>query len=208
MSGNTWLAFFVTEVVLCLTPGPAVLLVISQGLARGGRASIWSNLGILSGNLFYYVISATGLGAIILAWHELFFAIKWLGAAYLIWLGISAFRGKSAALSVQPAGQRKASSLRIFSNGFVLQAANPKALLFFSALLPQFIDPSAGIIYQVAILAVTGIVVEFFVLLAYGCFAGRMTQLVSQPRYATVANRISGSLLIATGAGVAAIRRT
>jgi homoserine/homoserine lactone efflux protein len=136
VSLGVWALFVVTESILCLTPGPAVLLVVAQALGRGAAASVWATLGILTGNALYFVLSATGLGALLLASYELFSLVRWLGAAYLIWLGVRAFSGRSATRSTAPTvamGRR-----RTFVNGFVLQAANPKALLFFVALLPQF----------------------------------------------------------------------
>jgi len=207
MSWGIWTLFVVTETALCFTPGPAVLLVLSQGLARGTASSIWSNLGILTGNTMYFALSGTGLGAALLASYELFSVIRWLGAAYLIWLGITAFVGTSPVFSVSRSDDGPARRSRIFVNGFVLQASNPKALLFFTALLPQFIDPRASVLTQVTILAVTSVLIEFCVLLAYGALAGRLTELAKRPRFARVANRIAGSMLIAAGIGMARLRR-
>lgn len=207
MSWGIWALFAVTETALCFTPGPAVLLVLSQGLARGTTSSIWSNLGILAGNTMYFVLSGTGLGAALLASYELFSVIRWVGAAYLIWLGITAFIGKSPVFSVSRAHAAPARRGRIFMNGFVLQASNPKALVFFTALLPQFIDPHVSVLTQVTILAVTSVLIEFFVLLAYGALAGRLTELAKRPRFARLANRIAGSMLIGAGIGMARLRR-
>jgi homoserine/homoserine lactone efflux protein len=207
MSWGIWTLFAVTETALCFTPGPAVLLVLSQGLARGTASSIWSNLGILAGNTMYFFLSATGLGAALLASYELFSVIRWVGAAYLIWLGITAFVGTSPVFSVSRAHDAPARRGRIFMNGFVLQASNPKALVFFTALLPQFIDPHASVLTQVTILAVTSVLIEFFVLLAYGALAGRLTELAKRPRFARLANRIAGSMLISAGIGMARLRR-
>ncbi len=199
---DTWSVFLITETTLCLTPGPAVLLVLSQALSRGSRASLWSSLGILTGNSFYFLLSATSLGAIVAASYDLFSAVRWIGAAYLVWLGVSTFRGRSSVLSVTPASDAGGAGRR-FLTGFVLQAANPKALLFFTALLPQFIDPTANVAAQVTVLAITSISVEFVVLAVYGGLAGRATSLASRP----VTNRVAGSLLIAAGVRTATIRR-
>src|SRR5262245_703254 len=95
MSLEAWLLFVATETVLCLSPGPAVLLVLSVSLTRGWRPGLQASAGILIANLFYFVLSATSLGAILLASWELFFLIKWLGAGYLIWLGLKTFFTRS-----------------------------------------------------------------------------------------------------------------
>src|SRR5580698_10846606 len=118
MSWQLWSFFAVTETVLCFTPGPAVLLVLSQALVRGTKRTVFSILGILSANTVYFAISATGLGAVLLASYNVFFAIKWIGAAYLVWLGLSALFGKSKLVSVKPDETRAVSDTRLFVNGF------------------------------------------------------------------------------------------
>ena len=136
----------------------------------------------------------------------MFAAVRWIGAAYLVWLGVSVFVGRSPVLSADPAPDA-AGAGRLFMNGFVLQAANPKALLFFTALLPQFVDAAAGVPAQVAVLGVTSIAVEFLVLVGYGALAGRATILTARTRFATLTNRVAGSLLVAAGVRTAALRR-
>ena len=103
VSVGVWVLFLITETVLCVTPGPAVLLVLWQGLARGTGASVWANLGILGGNAVYFALSATGFGAVLLASYEVFSLIRWVGAAYLVWLGVMTFVGKATVLAVAPA---------------------------------------------------------------------------------------------------------
>jgi homoserine/homoserine lactone efflux protein len=132
MTWQVWTFFAVTETALCFLPGPAVLFVLSQALNRGARLTIWSILGIIAANTVYFVLSATGIGAILVASYDVFFAVKWIGAAYLIWLGVTAFFGRSQILSVAPAAPSRAPIGRMFVNGFILQMSNPKALLFFT----------------------------------------------------------------------------
>ncbi|MBI3637900.1 MAG: LysE family transporter, partial [Candidatus Rokubacteria bacterium] len=120
---------------------------------------------------------------------------------------VRAFFGRSSVLSVPAGAAPPASRWRIFVNGVVLQAANPKALLFFSAILPQFIDPQRSVVAQIAILGVTSVVLEFFVLLAYGTLAARAGVIALRPRFSTLANRVAGSLLVAAGVGLARARR-
>jgi homoserine/homoserine lactone efflux protein len=207
MNPTTWWLFACMELVLCLTPGPAVLYVISSGLRAGARRSIFSILGILAANAVYFLLSATGVGALLAASYRLFFTVKWIGAAYLVYIGLRALFGKSSIIETAAAPE-KPGRWPLLRDGFILQASNPKAIVFFSALLPQFIDPHGAIVTQVAILAVTSNVIEFFVLLGYGAAAGRASDFARQPRYANWTNRVAGVLLIGAGAGLAALRRT
>jgi threonine/homoserine/homoserine lactone efflux protein len=203
-----WSLFATSELLLCLTPGPAVLLVLSRALRSGTRKSIFGNLGILSANTVYFIVSATSVGALLVASYNLFFAVKWIGAAYLVVQGLRAIFGKADVLGRVDAAQREESGWRVFLDGFIVQISNPKAIVFFSALLPQFLDPHRPVAPQIAVLGVTSVVIEFFVLLFYGAAAGRATKLAQQPRYAALTNRLSGGLLIGAAAGLAALRRT
>jgi homoserine/homoserine lactone efflux protein len=208
MSWETWVLFLITETVLCLSPGPAVLLVLSQALTRGARGSMLSSAGILSANTLYFVLSATSLGALLLASYDLFFLVKWIGAAYLIYLGASAFFEKTSVLVVaRDAGAGEAGTWELFGNGFVLQAANPKNLLFFAAIVPQFIDMTRPLGLQIAILGVTSVGLEFFILLGYGLLASRATRLATQQKFVAWTNRLAGSMLIGAGLGLAALRK-
>ena len=202
MSLNAWLLFAGTEAVLCLTPGPAVLFVLSYGLARGGRASRWASAGVLAGNACYFALSALGLGAVLLASYEVFTLIRYLGALYLVYLGVQTVRGAGLALRPERAREDRG-SLRALTRGFALQAANPKALVFFVALLPQFIDASRAVWPQVLILGVTSVVIEFTVLAGYGYMAARAAALTRQVRFRKLTNRVCGGMLVVAGTGVA-----
>jgi len=206
MSWDGWVLFAATNVVVCLVPGPAVLFISAQGLSGGVRRSLHANFGILAANSVYLLLSATGLGALLLASYELFFLVKWLGAAYLVYLGLRTLLARSVVGSV--AAARPASPLRVFIDAVSVQFANPKAILFFSAILPQFLDPSAPVIVQLAALWATSIAIEFLVLLGYGFAAGHIARFALRPRFAAFTNKIAGGLLIGAGVGLAALRRS
>jgi len=206
MRWEVWLLFVMTEAVLCITPGPAVLFVLSQAIQRGPGKSAWGIGGILCANTMYFALSATSLGAMIVASYKLFFLIKWLGAAYLVYLGLRSFFGKASVMALPESNAESRTGPRILRDGFLLQAANPKALLFFTAILPQFIDAHHNVIFQVVVLGITSVVVEFFVLSIYGQFAGRALATTRSPRFEKVTNRIAGSLLIGAGIGLAGLK--
>ena len=206
MRWEVWLLFVVTEAVLSLTPGPAVLFVLSQGIQRGPTKSVWATAGILSANAMYFALSATSLGAVIVASYKLFFLIKWLGAAYLVYLGLRSFFGKASIVSLPESNHGSRTGFRILRDGFFLQAANPKAILFFTAILPQFIDAHRNVVFQILVLGISSIVVEFFILAAYGQLAGRALATARSPRFEKVTNRIAGSLLIGAGIGLARLK--
>ena len=208
MRWETWLFFIITDGVMSLTPGPAVLFVLSQAIRRGASKSVWGSCGILTANAVYFALSATSLGAIILASSRIFFMVKWLGAGYLIYLGLRNFFGKTSVLALPEATVQTAGGWRIFRDGFLLQGANPKALLFFTAILPQFIDPKGAVAFQVFILGTSSILLEFIILFTYGQLAGRALPAARNPRFEAWTNRIAGSLLIAAGVGLARLGRT
>jgi|SRR5690242_13832289 len=208
MTWQIWLLFVMTEAVLSMTPGPAVLYVLAQAIRRGPGQSVWASWGILSANALYFVLSATSLGAVIVASYKLFFLIKWLGAAYLVYLGLRSLFGKSSILSLPEATPGSSSGPHILRDGFLLQSANPKALLFFTAILPQFIDAHHNVAFQILVLGISSIVVEFAILFIYGQLAGRALATARSPRFEKLSNRLAGSLLIGAGLGLARLRRT
>jgi threonine/homoserine/homoserine lactone efflux protein len=208
MTWQIWLLFVITEAVLSMTPGPAVLYVLSQAIRRGAERSVWASGGILSANAMYFALSATSLGAVIVASYKLFFLIKWIGAAYLVYLGVASFLGSSSIITLPESNGDSRGGPRILRDGFFLQAANPKALLFFTAILPQFIDAHHNVVFQVMVLGISSIVVEFVILFIYGQLAGRALAAARNPRFEKLTNRVAGSLLIGAGVGLARLRHT
>jgi homoserine/homoserine lactone efflux protein len=205
---EAWLLFCVTEAVLSFTPGPAVLLVVSLGLSRGGRAGVAGSLGILAANALYFALSATTLGAILRASWQLFLVVKWLGAAYLMWLGARMIFSRARRLEspLQPE-LRADSTRRSFWLGFVTQGANPKALLFFTAILPQFIDPSGSVGVQIFVLGISSVVIEFAALTAYVAVATAARRWTERPHIGMALQRLGGVLLVSAGVQLASIRR-
>jgi homoserine/homoserine lactone efflux protein len=206
MTLQAWALFCLTETLLCLNPGPSTLLVLSLALTRGQVAGLLATVGVLAANAVYFTLSASGLVAVHAISAQAFRAIKWAGAAYLIWLGarmlLRSFRAQAAAAPAEVAARAS----RSFWQGFTTQAANPNLLVYFTAILPQFVDPKQAFAGQVAILALSSFVIEFAVLSIYAALAARAGRRAA-PRFRRIAERLAGGMLIAAGAGLAALRR-
>jgi homoserine/homoserine lactone efflux protein len=207
MHWEVFAAFAVTNLLFAFTPGPAVLLTVSHGMRGGVRDALKVGLGVQAGNSVYFTLSAIGLGALLQASETAFHAVKWIGAAYLVWLGVRTWRNarRQAEAAAKPAVP---SGARPFLDGVLTQLANPKSVLFFGAMMPQFIDPAGPLVAQYALFGLICVVVEMPVLLGYGWLAahGRAYSRRS-PRFALWRERVSGGLLIGVGASLAAIRR-
>ena len=202
---DTYWLYLLTEAALSLSPGPAVMLVIAYGLTQGARGSLFAALGVLSANALYFAISATALGAVLIASRPFFITVKWLGAAYLVYLGTSALLGRSSPITVsRPPAQERAASAIYFS-GLSLQLANPKTLIFFAAILPQFVDPALPVGAQMIWLAIGSIIPELLILGGYGYLASRAAHLAADPRYARIIDRIAGALVLGAAALVLSV---
>jgi len=201
MELKVWIIYLLTEFLLSITPGPAVMLVSTQGFKYGAKPSYYGALGISSGNLIYFILSAFGLGALILAAGNLFLYIKIAGAVYLIGTGILMIYN-SFKIGVTEVHQIEINQniFRSFMQGFMTQVANPKAIIFFVALLPQFLDQTKNITVQFFILALTTIIVETIVLMTYGWIAANGKMIVGKAKsVAKWQDRVAGSILIGLG---------
>jgi len=206
MSFQLWLSYAAFTFVVVITPGPAILLTSSYGLSHGMRKGMGVVLGIELANTFYFFLSAAGLGALLAASELAFQIMKYCGAAYLIYLGLAqlAAAGKS-----EPGSE---SVPRIWGNpafqGFCSQLINPKALLFYAAFLPQFIDyHSASVGRDLAILAVTDIGLEVPVLAFYMYAAIRGARLIGRGSRARWRERASGAAFLTVGAAMLLTKR-
>jgi homoserine/homoserine lactone efflux protein len=197
---DTYWLYVLAEVALSLSPGPAVMLVIACGLRYGARKSIFASLGILSANAIYFALSATALGALLVASQYFFVTVKWLGAAYLVYIGASALFGRPSPITVPREPSVRGSRRAIYLAGLTLQLANPKTLVFFASILPQFVDPKLAIGPQMVWLAGGSIIPEFFILGGYGYLASRAVRLAGDARFARITERVAGVLVLGAAA--------
>jgi homoserine/homoserine lactone efflux protein len=203
---ETWAFFCMTETLLCLNPGPSALVVISLGMTRGQAAGILATAGVLAANAVYFGLSATGLVAVHTISAEAFLVIKWMGAAYLIWLGSRMIVRSFTRKANGPVQHSNTSRGRSFWQGFVTQGANPNLIVYFTAILPQFIDPKGSLAWQVSILAFSSFAIEFVVLSTYSAISHRAGRR-AMPRLHPVIERLGGGLLIGAAVGLATLRR-
>jgi homoserine/homoserine lactone efflux protein len=208
MSLETWLAFVVAAFLISLSPGAAVVSCLAAGLRFGLGRGIWNVFGLIAGIIFVLVVAAVGLGALLTASTLAFAAVKWLGAAYLVWLGVQQWRAPAvvvdgAAAAAQLGGTRRQIMLR----GFLVNATNPKSVLFMLAVLPQFIDPARPLVMQYVICGATLAASDLVVMSAYTLFAAKALRLLRRPAQIRTMNRTFGGLLMAMGALLATFKR-
>lgn len=199
MAIETWLAFVAATVILLVIPGPTVLLVVSYALGRGWRAALPIATGVAFADLTSMTLSILGLGVLLKSSAALFTMIKWVGAAYLMWLGVKLWRA-GGALEATPR-RAEARPLKMAAHAWLVTCLNPKGITFFVAFLPQFVDPGADFFKQMAILIATFVALSFTNSISWGLAASRARGFVQSERAMSVVNRTGGAFLI--GAAVA-----
>lgn len=206
----TLLAYSAVAWLAILSPGPAVLLALRNGVTLGVRSVIWSSLGNVTGVFGVSAGAMLGLGVLLKSSALLFGAVKLLGALYLFYIGIRHLFGRSSVISAPTAqleGGEAPGRWRLYREAILLAVSNPKAILFFTALFPQFINAEAPILPQFFLLTLIFMLLSFTTLVCYAVLAARARSLLSQPRFASWVNRIVGSVFISFGAALLVLRR-
>lgn len=168
MTFDIWLIYVATVLALMSTPGPSQLLMLSNSGTYGFKCALATAAGDLSANALQMLAAGLGLAALIAASGATLTVIKWAGVAYLIWLGVRMIRKAAPQDPSDAASQTRASLQSLWLQGFITSAANPKAVVFFAALFPQFISPEAAFWPQFLILSATYLLVDGVFLSAYG----------------------------------------
>ena len=223
MAIEMWAAFAVAAGLLILLPGPTILLMIGYALNAGVRPALASLFGVALGDIAAMAVSFVGLAAVLATSAELFLVMKWLGAVYLVYLGIKMWRAppvlsglEDAALpnaelpSGAPPCRRHRHRHRVaglMGQAFVVTFLNPKGILFFAAFMPQFIDPAAPKLPQMLLLGGTFVALAVTIAGLYILLAGWVRGLFRAPRTVRVVNRMGGSALIGAGALTASLQR-
>ncbi|MGY4636492.1 LysE family transporter [Pseudomonas sp. TE24901] len=207
MALDTWLAFFVASWIISLSPGAGAIASMSSGLQYGFLRGYWNAIGLQLGLAMQIAVVAGGLGAILAASSTAFYAIKWFGVAYLVYLAIKQWRAlpmdMTDGAAVRPIGKPMAMMFR----GFLVNASNPKALVFMLAVLPQFVNPQAPLLIQYLILGATMITVDMIVMAGYTGLASKVLRLLRTPKQQKRMNRTFAGLFVGAAGFLASLHR-
>ncbi|MBX3574589.1 MAG: LysE family translocator [Mesorhizobium sp.] len=204
MTIETWLAFAAASAVLLVIPGPTILLVVSYALGQGWRTALPMAVGVALGDFTAMTLSMLGIGALLMASATLFTVLKWIGAAYLVYLGIKLFRA-GGTLGAEPR-RDAASAAKMLAHAWLVTALNPKSITFFVAFLPQFLDRHTDFWTQMAIFEATFLILAFSNAFGYALIAARARSVFASERAIRIFNRTGGSLLIGAGLATVAMR--
>jgi homoserine/homoserine lactone efflux protein len=208
MDFTTWLAFFAASWAISISPGAGAVAAMSAGLQHGFARGYWLTLGLVLGIWTQVMIVGLGLGALIAASSLAFAVIKWLGVAYLLWIGIALWRAPAAPLVADAAQARGAATRRaLVLRGWAINSVNPKGTLFMLAVMPQFIVLQQPLLPQYLVIAATLALTDFVVMAAYTALAARLLSALREPHHVRALNRVFGSLFIALAATLATVRR-
>ena len=207
MALDTWLAFFLASWIISLSPGAGAIASMSSGLQYGFLRGYWNAIGLQIGLAMQIAVVAGGLGAILAASSTAFYAIKWFGVAYLVYLAIKQWRALPMDMTddaaVRPVGKPMAMVFR----GFLVNASNPKALVFMLAVLPQFVNPQAPLLAQYLIIGVTMVFVDLIVMAGYTGLASKVLRMLRTPKQQRRMNRTFAGLFIGAAAFMATLRK-
>ena len=207
LSVDTLLIFTMTTLVVVLSPGPAAITVTTEAVSNGFRSSKWLIFGIAVANVIFFILSATGIAALIVASNTLFNIIKWIGVAYLLYLGFKAIFADNRPVNFNANKPITSNGYKVFAKGFSLEIANPKALLYFSALLPQFIDISYPMVPQMALFCFITFILDISCYSLYAYLGIKSSNLKNNQKAAKIVNQLSGVMLIFVGTRMALIER-
>lgn len=204
MDVSLYSIFLVTTLVLIMVPGPAAFTVAAQGVNCRSNKVFLGVLGVACADVIFFALSATGIASLVLTSSLLFATVKWFGVAYLLYLGVIALFSKAGAIKISRK-PIKNSPTKLFTQGLIVQLANPKALLYFSALLPQFVNPNEPILLQLLIMGSSCFLADLLVYSLFGHIGGRLAKQQMKSWVINLINKIAGITLISIGIRMASL---
>lgn len=202
-----WIAYVFATTLILIIPGPTIILVISQSVTHGRKSVVPLATGVVCGDFTAMTLSVLGLGAIMSASAALFTLFKWIGALYLLFLGIRLWRAKPDSSPIQR-GNQYGTPRSLFKSAFIVTALNPKGIAFFVAFLPQFISPHASVFNQLILLGGTFLFLALVNAALYALFASQLRKAIKKTGIRRWFNRVGGSALIGAGIITAGMQRS
>ncbi len=188
--------------IISVMPGPNAMMTMAQGITNGARGAVWTIAGSILCLAGFMLISALGAGALLMASPTLFEVVRWAGVAYLVFLAVQAWRAPPAATEVATA-EKRASVAGLFAKGFATSLSNPKAILFWGALFPPFLDPDVSVALQIGVLGSIAFSIELVVMLGYGLGAAFISRELAKRGKTTLFNKVSGGAMLGAAAFLA-----
>lgn len=207
MALSVWLAFFAASWAISLSPGAGAIAAMSSGLNHGFRRGYFTTFGLILGIMTQIVVVGAGLGALIAASSLGFAIVKWLGVAYLVFLGIQQWRARPEPMVVADGQARAVTRRQLVLRGWAINAVNPKGTVFLLAVVPQFLDLQASLLTQYGVIAATLGFTDMVVMAGYTALAAKVLSALRSTRQILIMNRTFGSLFIAAGALLATFKR-
>jgi homoserine/homoserine lactone efflux protein len=207
MTWQVWLAFLGAAIVISVAPGPGAVQSMATGMTEGLRRGWWSVFGLEIGLMLQLVLVAAGVGAIVAASALAFTVVKWLGVAYLAYLAFRQWRTAPRDMRDQLGTSITSSRRALIARGFLVNATNPKGLVFFLAALPQFVVPASPLLPQYLAIGLTMIVVDIVVMGFYTGLAGRLMNWLHNARQQTILNRVIAAMFAGAAVVLSLVRR-
>lgn len=208
MEPSTWLAFFVASWAISISPGPGALAAMSAGLNHGFRRGYATTIGLVLGIWTQLLVVGVGLGALLATSAAAFVALKWLGVAYLVWLGIQQWRAPARPLAELQADAGAVTARQLVLRGWMINAVNPKGTVFLLAVVPQFIDLRQPLPPQYLSIALTLGFTDMVVMVGYTALAARVLAGLKSAAHMRALNRVFGALFVVAGAFLALFKRS
>ncbi|MBK6472690.1 MAG: LysE family transporter [Betaproteobacteria bacterium] len=207
MELSTWLAFFAASWAISISPGPGALAAMSAGLNHGFRRGYATTVGLVLGIWSQLLVVGVGLGALLATSAMAFTALKWLGVAYLVWLGVQQWRAPARPLAELQADAGAVTPRTLVLRGWMINAVNPKGTVFLLAVVPQFMDLQQPLLRQYLTIALTLGFTDMVVMAGYTALASRVLAELKSAAHMRVLNRVFGGLFVAAGAFLAVFKR-
>lgn len=207
MEPSTWLAFFAASWAISISPGAGAVAAMSAGLNHGFRRGYVTTLGLVLGIWTQLVVVGLGLGALVATSSTAFQVVKWLGVAYLVWLGVQQWRAPVRPLAALRDGAAQASVRSMVLRGWLINAVNPKGTVFLLAVVPQFLDLTQPLAPQYAVIGLTLGFTDLVVMAGYTALAARVLSALKSTAHMRAMNRVFGALFVAAGALLSLFKR-